>query len=315
MPSSLISLGANLGNVLETMRSAGRLIRESFPDATPSFSRIYRTPPVGGPTGQGDFLNAMVRVDHNLSIWQVWKTIQRIESDLGRQRNQRWESRRIDIDLILHESTRLWTPHLKIPHPRMCMRSFVLQPAFEIAPDLVDPVSQWSIEKLAGHLHDILCSPSRPVLAIGCNSIPLTDGIRKRLSESNALLPHALSITHTPTPEQWIKSIDPHPESKTNFPLSSDSHTAARTADLRIACVETPDPESIQWEDYSAPWAIMLGLQLPHRDLTHTPQATPQPIPGPRYLLPGNDLSWAIHEILAATQAMRCPIEPTDYAW
>jgi len=309
MPSSLISLGANLGNVLETMRSAGRLIREAFPDTTPSFSRIYRTPPVGGPTGQGDFLNAMARVEHNLSVWQVWKTIQRIESDLGRQRNQRWESRRIDIDLILHESTCLWTPHLKIPHPRMCMRSFVLQPAFEIAPDLVDPVSQWSIEKLACHLSEILSNPSRPVLAIGCNSIQLTEGIRKLLRESTEPRSNAITITHTPSPEQWIESVDTHSRSQTI------TNAAEQRADLRIACVETPDPESIQWEDYSAPWAMMLGLQLAHRDSTHTPQTTQLPVPGPRYLLPGNDLSWAVHEILAASQAMRCPIEPTDYAW
>lgn len=296
MPSSLISLGANLGNVLETMRSAGRLIREALPDSNPRFSRIYRTPPVGGPTGQGDFLNAVVRVDHNLSVWQLWNTIQRIESDLGRQRNQRWESRRIDIDLILHESTSLWTPHLKIPHPRMCMRSFVLQPALDIAPDLVDPVSQWSITKLADHLSNILGNPSRPVLAIGCNSIPLTDGIRERLSESREPLSNVVRVTHTPSPEQWVQSID-------------------ATADLRIACVETPDPESIQWEDYSAPWAMMLGLQPAHRDPTHKPQPSHRPVPGPRYLLPGNDLSWAVHELFAAIQAMRCPIEPTDHAW
>ena len=56
MPSSLISLGANLGNTLETMRAAARLVRDLFDESEIQFSSILKTPPVGGPGGQGDFL-------------------------------------------------------------------------------------------------------------------------------------------------------------------------------------------------------------------------------------------------------------------
>lgn len=308
MPSSLISLGANLGNVLETMRSAGRLIREAFQDdASVTFSRIFRTPPVGGPTGQGEFLNAMVRVDHSRSLWDVWNTIQKIETDLGRQRNQRWESRRIDIDLILHDSVRLWTPHLKIPHPRMCMRSFVLQPALEIASDFIDPVSQWSIRQLAAHLDKLTARGAAPSIAIGCNSVFVHEGLQKAFVELPQGLRNSITLKTTTHPSDWIMEMRTIGDESNQHPM--------RSVDLRIACVKTPDPESVQWEDYSTPWAVMLGLQ------PHTRKSNPisgdlsEPIAGPRYLLPGNDLAWAVHEILAAGQAMRCPVEPTESNW
>jgi len=307
MPSSLISLGANLGNVLETMRSAGRLIREAFQDASVTFSRIFRTPPVGGPTGQGEFLNAMVRVDHSRSLWDVWNTIQRIETDLGRQRNQRWESRRIDIDLILHDAVRLWTPHLKIPHPRMCMRSFVLQPALEIAPELIDPVSQWSIRDLANHLEQLSANGQTPWISIGCNSLALQEGLEETFNTLEKDWRQHITLTTTTSPVEWLRMMN------SNGSLSMQQGN--RRVDLRIACVKTPDPESVQWEDYSAPWARMLGLQPATHSSGMLNGQTLEMIAGPRYLLPGNDLPWAVHEILAAGQAMRCPVEPTVNGW
>lgn len=307
MPSSLISLGANLGNVLETMRSAGRLIREAFQESSVTFSRIFRTPPVGGPTGQGEFLNAMVRVDHSRSLWDVWNVIQRIETDLGRQRNQRWESRRIDIDLILHDSVRLWTPHLKIPHPRMCMRSFVLQPALEIASEFIDPVSRWSIRRLAAHLDNLTATGSAPSIAIGCNLLSVQEGLQERFDALEQNRSNHVTFTTTSHPSDWILAM------KTRG--AEWNQPGMRRVDLRIACVKTPDPESVQWEDYSAPWAVMLGLQPAVGQLGPCNGELVESIAGPRYLLPGNDLPWAVHEILAAGQAMRCPVEPTDSSW
>jgi 2-amino-4-hydroxy-6-hydroxymethyldihydropteridine diphosphokinase len=75
MPSSLISLGANLGNTLETMRAASRLLKETFVTSEIRLSSILKTPPVGGPSGQGDFLNAIARIDHSLNVWEVWERI------------------------------------------------------------------------------------------------------------------------------------------------------------------------------------------------------------------------------------------------
>jgi 2-amino-4-hydroxy-6-hydroxymethyldihydropteridine diphosphokinase len=116
MPNTLISLGANLGETRESMQAAKRMLDQAFGSSHVRYSSLYRTPPVGGPTGQSDFLNAVVAVNTGLSVWKVWETIKRIETTLGRQRLQRWEARRIDIDLILYGQDRLWTPHLKVPH-------------------------------------------------------------------------------------------------------------------------------------------------------------------------------------------------------
>jgi 2-amino-4-hydroxy-6-hydroxymethyldihydropteridine diphosphokinase len=63
MPSSLISLGANLGNVQEAMHAARRMLADSFGQQNVRISHIYRTPPVGGPAGQSDFLNAVAAIE------------------------------------------------------------------------------------------------------------------------------------------------------------------------------------------------------------------------------------------------------------
>lgn len=291
MPRSLISLGANLGNVVETMRAAGRLLREEFSDARVAFSRLYRTPPVGGPSGQSDFLNAVGVIESQRSCWEIWEAIKRVESELGRQRQHRWEARRIDIDLLLHHSERVWTPHLKVPHPRMCMRSFVLVPATEIAADMVDPVTGWTLQKLRNHIE----GPAQRPLSIVCNTQPLQQRIASAMETTAADLPLlADRILHCSAPRALVDSL------------------TGTDATLSVVCVETPDPETIQWEDYSAPWAAAMGLSSSENASPHGGSSY-APLCGPRYLLPANDVPWALHELSAAFHAMRCPIHPTHH--
>jgi 2-amino-4-hydroxy-6-hydroxymethyldihydropteridine diphosphokinase len=288
MPRSLISLGANLGNVHETMLSASRLLRDEFNSEGLIFSPLYMTPAVGGPSGQSDFLNAVVSIDSNRSCWQVWDAIKKIETELGRQRLHRWEARRIDIDLILHHGQRIWTPHLKIPHPRMCMRTFVLTPALSIVPDEIDPITQSTIRDLAANLYN----PAPDPILVICNSNTLAHAIRNALGLDESTKnqnQHARSsrfaVLHCHSPNE-LGMIE--------------SHSAWS---LKIVCVETPHPETIQWEDYSYPWAFAMGL---------TPKNPPTVLTGPRYLLPANDLPWALHEIHAAANALSCPVTRTD---
>ncbi|MEI6526667.1 MAG: 2-amino-4-hydroxy-6-hydroxymethyldihydropteridine diphosphokinase [Planctomycetota bacterium] len=291
MPSSLISLGANLGNTLETMRAASRLFQDSFGGAEVRLSSIFRTPAVGGPGGQGDFLNAMARVDHGLSVWEVWERIKRIETELGRQRLRRWESRRIDIDLILHDQELVWTPHLKVPHPRMSMRTFVLRPACEIAADLVDPVTGLTIRQLASRL-DSLQSPR---IAIACSTESLRQQIQSKLESSPSVPLDVVSIHGCVDPVKWW-SVWPE-------------------ADLHMACVEVPDPENIQWEDYCLPWAVAMGFTKSASVNEAVSGGTPIWGFGARYLLPGTDIEWVCHEIQAARLALRCPVQATGASW
>lgn len=287
MPRSLISLGANLGDTYETMLAASRMLQEQFGASNIRFSRLYRTPPVGGPGGQSEFLNAVALIDSDHSVWRLWETVKRVETALGRQRQHRWEARRIDMDILLHDHDRIWTPHLKVPHPRMCMRTFVLTPATEIAPQVIDPVTQWSIAALARHLDSSAGSP----IIVYCNSEPTTDQLEAYASERLQGSGH----------ESESSDVHFHFLDRPESAVECDKNKVAR---LHIFAVQTPDPETIQWEDFSYPWARALGL---------VPGVTPNTaFSGPRYLMPANDLVWADHEIIAAQSAMRCPVVALD---
>jgi 2-amino-4-hydroxy-6-hydroxymethyldihydropteridine diphosphokinase len=291
MPSSLISLGANLGNTLETMRAASRLLEETFVASEIRLSSILKTPPVGGPSGQGDFLNAIARIDHPLNVWEVWERIKKIETELGRQRFRRWESRRIDIDLILHDQDLVWTPHLKVPHPRMSMRTFVMRPACQVASDWIDPVTQWSIRELTERLD----SPREPRIAVACSNESLQRQLQAALERQGLWPSSSTRIETKKQPSDWWQVW---PE-----------------ADLHIACIDVPDPENVQWEDYALPWALAMGIAKPTATIGSHQGTLPKEKHGLRYLLPGSDVDWICHEIQAARLALRCPVEDSGESW
>ena len=293
MAGTLVSLGANLGNVHESMRAAKRLLEDSFGSQHLSFSHLYRTAPVGGPDGQGDFLNAVAAIQTQRSVWDVWDTIKQIETNLGRLRQVRWEARRIDIDLLLYDQQRIWTPHLKIPHPRMCMRTFVLKPALEIVPEWIDPVTNWSISKLNEHLDGSRAVDS--IFRVICDSPLQARLLNKEFDRTTG--GNQLKV-------QWdvaVPLVDPHVRFKFNKPESMPDMNCK----LTIAAVASPDPMTVLWEDFSAPWAEWLNLD----SRKSSAEFIPQNVVGPRYLMPANDSRWAIHEIMAAKQAMQCPCE------
>jgi 2-amino-4-hydroxy-6-hydroxymethyldihydropteridine diphosphokinase len=273
------------------MRSASRLIKDAFENSRIELSPIFKTPPVGGPSGQGDFLNSVVRIDHALSVWEVWERIKRIENELGRQRFRRWESRRIDIDLLMHDQDRVWTPHLKVPHPRMSMRTFVIHPACEIAPDWIDPVSGVSIRELSNRLRN----NHPPRISIACSTKSLADRIATVLRNGDLVDQKCVQLFFCDEPSDWSK-LSPH-------------------ADLHMACVEIPDPESVQWEDYCLPWALAMGFVNSSSVKTSDDLHPSDTGLGARYLLPGIDVEWVCHEIQAALLALRCPVEPTGDSW
>ena len=287
MVATLISLGANLGDPRESMFAAKRLLLDSFGVSNVHCSRLYRTPPVGGPSGQGDFLNAVAAIQTDKSVWEVWETIKSIESTLGRQRQLRWEARRIDIDLLLYGDYRIWTPHLKVPHPRMCMRTFVLFPACEVASDWVDPVTQWSIFQLAENLRS----------AENC-SISVVCPDQSVLGKLQVLVRGPSS---SPLKIEWC--LEPAQEGD----LTKERSRRDSCSSLAIFAVASPDPMTILWEDFSLSWARLLGLSPNGFKADGEPRLS-----GPRYLMPANDLRWAAHEIHSAQQAMTCMIEPVE---
>ena len=293
MPRTLISLGANLGNVRESMQAAKRLLADLFGSSNLLLSQLVRTPPVGGPDGQGDFLNAVAAIQTDRSVWQVWETIKAIESTLGRQRQLRWEARRIDIDLLLYDQQRIWTPHLKVPHPRMCMRTFVIEPAFEIVPDWIDPITLWSISKLNDHLKRSLYNDSS--IRVICQDENQLSRLHREFANSEGY--DQVNIN-------WC-TANPHQLAENAIVANRFSLQGCPLHKLTIAAVASPDPTTVLWEDCSKPWVHAFNMDT--SDSIDTTEL--RCINGPRYLMPVDDAKWAVHEIIAADQAMKCGLE------
>lgn len=129
---AVIALGANIGNPQEQMDLAVALLRESL--EVSAVSSYYRTAPVGGPE-QPDYLNAVVLAESDLPAADLLALLHGIEKVLGRERNERWGPRTIDLDLIQYGGILSYAEELALPHPRAHERRFVLEPWSEIEPD------------------------------------------------------------------------------------------------------------------------------------------------------------------------------------
>ncbi len=99
---------------------------------------MYETEPVGGPGGQGPYLNLVVELDTDLDPHELLAVCRRLESAAERVRLERWGARTLDVDVLWIDGVQLDEPELIVPHPRMRERRFVLAPLSELAPELVD---------------------------------------------------------------------------------------------------------------------------------------------------------------------------------
>jgi 2-amino-4-hydroxy-6-hydroxymethyldihydropteridine diphosphokinase len=143
-----IALGSNLGDRQGYLDRALRALQEHPGISVTRVSSFYETEPVGGPPGQGDYLNAAAEIDTDLSPAELMRALLDIEKGLGRVRGERHAPRTIDLDLLLHGDLVVEEPDLQVPHPRMHDRSFVLEPLAEIAAEAVHPVLKKSIAQL-----------------------------------------------------------------------------------------------------------------------------------------------------------------------
>ena len=131
-----LSLGANLGNRGETLREALRQIACLPQTALKAVAPFYETAPWGN-LEQPAFINTAAMVETELSPLNFLHQTQQIEFALGRVRHEHWGARTIDIDLLWAEGFASDTEELKLPHPYLTERAFVLLPLRDIAPDLL----------------------------------------------------------------------------------------------------------------------------------------------------------------------------------
>jgi 2-amino-4-hydroxy-6-hydroxymethyldihydropteridine diphosphokinase len=145
------ALGSNLGERPENLRKALELLKEGGDVRVLRVSGTVETKPLGG-LGQPDYLNAVAEVVTSLGARELLGRFGAVENKLGRVRGEKWASRPIDIDLLLYGDEAINEEGLLVPHPRMHLRSFVMQGMKELAPDTVHPVLGETMMTLAERL-------------------------------------------------------------------------------------------------------------------------------------------------------------------
>jgi len=154
-----IALGANLGDARATLAAALDDLAALPHSQLAARSSCWRSAPVdaAGP----DFLNAVAALDTALAPQDLLAALQAIEAAHGRERPYRHAPRTLDLDLLLYGDQLLHTPTLTLPHPRLHLRAFVLEPLAELAPGLsipgLGPLQRWraaaadqALERLEG---------------------------------------------------------------------------------------------------------------------------------------------------------------------
>jgi 2-amino-4-hydroxy-6-hydroxymethyldihydropteridine diphosphokinase len=138
MQTAFIGLGANQADPRAQVLAALAEL-DALPDTrVVARSSLYRSEPLGY-TAQPDFVNAVARLDTGLAPRALLAGMQSIEQRHGRERSFRNAPRTLDLDLLLYDALELDEPDLRVPHPRMHERAFVLQPLAEIAPEAEVP--------------------------------------------------------------------------------------------------------------------------------------------------------------------------------
>lgn len=311
----LISFGSNLGNRDALMAEAARLINDSPHVNNLRTSRLFETPPIGGPAGQEPFLNAVAAFETDASAREILALLQQTEQTLGRQRRQRWDARPIDLDVVLHGELVGGGTGLIVPHPRYTVRQFVLQPACDVAPHYCDPRFGWTIERLARHV-----SQGVPSLALAGSDEATREQLCRRLEEEHGIQTFAAQPLARPMAVVG------------NAPASTASRVRERSAAQESEHLAAPESAQRVTLTNDRPWVSAFVPPLPSLDSPRTAaaevprlvalmqSATPEnrwPAPHqiwptlgrwPEYRLEIDDLDWAVREVASALASMRCPV-------
>lgn len=310
----LISFGSNLGDRNELISEAARKIAASplaGQFAGLRTSRLFETPPIGGPGGQDPFLNAIGAFDTNASAREVLDLLQTLEDELGRQRRRRWDARSIDLDVVLHGELVGGGTGLIVPHPRYTARQFVLQPACDVAAHYRDPRFGWTLQRLAQHL------------TAGSASLALVGGDQSTRRE----------LCQRLTDEHQVRTFAEGPIVESMGVVGNAPAPMRPLGDATLAGSARYAGEPIEASD-NEPWVSAYLPSLPPLDseqtnsptvprlvarIQHTTTETQWPAPHqmwpagwrwPEYRLEVSDMDWAVSEVASALDSMRCEVNP-----
>lgn len=154
MTTAALALGSNLGNRLEHLRAGVAALGELPTTRLAALSGVVETPalvPPGQPPGP-DYLNEVVLIETDLAPTELLRAALEIERLRGRERSPglRWEARTLDIDLLYVDQLVVEMPGLRLPHPEMHRRDFVLAPLARIAPQWRHPLLHQTAAEMLG---------------------------------------------------------------------------------------------------------------------------------------------------------------------
>jgi 2-amino-4-hydroxy-6-hydroxymethyldihydropteridine diphosphokinase len=144
-----LGLGSNIGDRVGNIKQAIEHLTADGAVKLVLRSRFYRTAP-WGVTDQDWFGNACVAVKTSVSVRELLRRCQAVESDMARVRTRRWGPRNIDVDILTFRDLKIDEPDLIVPHPRIAERAFVLVPLKDIAPNL--KIGGASLDKMLSKL-------------------------------------------------------------------------------------------------------------------------------------------------------------------
>jgi len=151
MHRAYIGIGSNIGDRETNVMRAVSLMKDKG-IVILKVSSLYETAP-WGIANQPDYINAAAEVETDLEPMELLKTLREIEKRMGRFfESTRWGPRIIDLDILFYDNLTLSEPELKIPHPLIGERAFVLDPLSEIAPLLVHPLTGKTVSEMRKEL-------------------------------------------------------------------------------------------------------------------------------------------------------------------
>lgn len=146
MNTAILLIGGNIGDRPKYLQQAALRIAARTGRITAE-SALYETAP-WGEVQQPDYLNQALRLETELDAPTLLNVLLDVEKEIGRVRRQKWGARVIDIDLIFFNQEVITLPQLKVPHPQLQHRRFVLAPLSEIVPDWMHPILQLTVNQL-----------------------------------------------------------------------------------------------------------------------------------------------------------------------